>query len=288
VTFAHRPDFFVIGAQRAGTTRLCHLLSRHPRVAIPSKEPFYFQSIDAMIEKRAWYRQLFERASGDVFGEGSTYYSMAGLYPGTAERLFGFNPEARIVYIARHPLRRIESAWYHLLSVGHVSSLHSFASAVRRTDLLIDPTLYWKQLSEYRAFFPDTQIQTILFEDFVAAETETVAACFEFLGVEPVGLDVTASSVEKNASEGMTRSWRALDAIRAAPAYGAVKRAVPQLVKTAATERLRRPVQPTAAWDAELHRYVRERLGDDPVRFLEHAGRSGDYWDLSAESALLP
>ena len=50
-----KPDFFVIGAQRAGTTRLCALLDRHPSVRIPTKEPMYFQSLEHMREKAGWY-----------------------------------------------------------------------------------------------------------------------------------------------------------------------------------------------------------------------------------------
>ena len=59
-TISCGPNFFVIGAQKAGTTRLCNLLQRHPSVAIPFKEPFYFQSPDAMKEKAQWYRSIFK------------------------------------------------------------------------------------------------------------------------------------------------------------------------------------------------------------------------------------
>ena len=43
MTAKRGPDFFLIGAQRAGTTRLCGLLTLHPRISMPVKEPAFFE-----------------------------------------------------------------------------------------------------------------------------------------------------------------------------------------------------------------------------------------------------
>ncbi len=45
-----------------------------------------------------------------------------------------------------------------------------------KTPMLLDPSLYWKQLNEYRTFFPDDQICIQFFEDFVADEATVVRA----------------------------------------------------------------------------------------------------------------
>jgi hypothetical protein len=273
-----RPDFFVIGAQRAGTTRLCHLLARHPAIGFPTKEPFYFQSVDAMIEKRSWYESLFATASKSILGDGSTYYSMAAFYPGTAARIFAWNPEARVIYMVRHPLRRIGSAWQHLLSVGHVSSLRSFKSAVMKSDILIEPTLYWKQIDEYRSYFPDRQLHIIFFEEFVRAEEETVRRCADFVGAPPVAVDVPALGADRNGSSGMQQAWMALDAVRAIPGYTHLKRTAPRAAKKAVTDRMRRPIGARVVWDQELYDYAEGRLRADSVRFLRHTGRADSYW----------
>jgi hypothetical protein len=105
------PNFFVIGAQKAGTTRLCNLLQRHPSVAIPVKEPLVLPILLASMAKKAqWYRSIFENVADlPARGDGSPSYSACGIHPGTAQRIHEFNPDARIIYIVRHPLRRIES-----------------------------------------------------------------------------------------------------------------------------------------------------------------------------------
>jgi hypothetical protein len=37
------PNFFIVGAQKAGTTSLYHYLNQHPQVYMsPIKEPFFF------------------------------------------------------------------------------------------------------------------------------------------------------------------------------------------------------------------------------------------------------
>jgi len=281
MTAFHGPNFFVVGAQRAGTTRLCHLLNQHPDVSIPSKEPFYFQSVDAMIEKRDWYRSLYIDVKAPLIGDGSTYYSMAGTYPGTAARLYAYNPNAKIIYAVRHPLRRIESAWYHLMSVGHLSSARSFKWAVMRSGALIEPTLYHKQLSEYRAYFPSDQIYVVFFEEFARDEATVTGACLEFLGASRSDPITDRVSHERNASEGMQQAWATLDLVRSLPGYGVVKKVVPQSLKTSLSERLLHPTRRRAEWDNDTHAFVLHELGDDPVRLLESFGRHPSYWDLS-------
>ena len=69
---------------------------------------------------------------GVLIGDGSTHYSMCGRFPGTAERVHRFNPQAKIIYIVRHPIRRIESAWPQLLSVYHANRVLGFDRTLQR------------------------------------------------------------------------------------------------------------------------------------------------------------
>ncbi len=294
------PNFFVIGAQRAGTTRLCELLQRHPSVSIPTKEPFYFQSVRAMAEKAQWYRSIFEDvADVPARGDGSTYYSMCGIYPGTAQRIHEFNPDARIIYMVRHPLRRIESAWVHRLSVGDVA-LPEFLSAadqerrrldladkqlgfehtLYKTEVLIDPSLYWKQLAEYRRYFADDQIRIGFFEEFIADERAELRACLSFLGVDPfIDIDIDDSAA-RNSLEGKRQPLAVVDTVRTLPGYGRVKRFIPQRLKTLLTDRITRPIPMTPLWTAQSMEWTVSQVADDSASLLRYAGRSQDYWVL--------
>ncbi len=275
------PNFFVIGAQRAGTTRLCALLDRHPQVVIPTKEPMFFQSEKDMTAKADWYRNLFAQAGhAAARGEGSTYYSMCGIYPGTAQRLHEFNPQAKIIYLVRHPLRRIESAWVQLLSVGLANGFRGFERTLIETPLLVDPSLYWRQLSEYRNVFPDEQIHIELFDEFIAEESRVVAECLSFLELPPLSSIDIPHAHGRNASVGKRVRWPAVDSVRMIPGYERFKRFVPQSVKSLFTDRLTRPAPPNFEWSQVALEWATAQIAEDSARFLQHVGRRADYWSM--------
>jgi len=278
-TLRRGPNFFVIGAQKAGTTRLCNLLVRHPLVAIPDKEPSYFQSPRTMAQRAQWYRTIFEEV-GDLpaQGDGSTHYSMCDIYPGTAQRIYEFNPDARIIYMVRHPLRRIESAWHQMLSTGRANAHLGFEHTLRKTDLLIEPSLYWKQLSEYRRFFPDDQIRVGFFEEFIADELTELRTCLSFLGVDPtVNIDVDDDR-GRNPSQGKRQRFAVADAVRIHPVYRRVKRYIPQNLKTLFTDRITRPIPMTSPWTTASLESAVARVANDSAALLAYTGFSEDYW----------
>lgn len=275
------PSFFVIGAQRAGTTRLCSLLSRHPDIAIPEKEPMFFHSLADIAAKSDWYRRLFEQVpAAAVKGDGSTYYSMCGLYPGTARRIHDFNRAAKIIYLVRHPLRRIESGWSQLVSVGHANRVRGFDYTLRKTDLLMDPSRYWKQLSEYRAYFADEQILVLFFEEFIADEASTVRSCCSFLGVAERALVAAGDTEARNASAGKRQRVILVDAVRALPGYERVKKRIPQRAKSYFDTHMLSPVTTSVKWRADSRAWAVEQLRDDSAALLAHTGRESGYWQL--------
>lgn len=100
-----RPNFFILGAPKCGTTALAQWLGGHPEVHFsPLKEPHYFNADGRQITKSlAEYEALFGGA-GDghrAVGEGSTQY----LYSREAvPRILEYVPEARFVVCLRNPV----------------------------------------------------------------------------------------------------------------------------------------------------------------------------------------
>ncbi len=116
--------------------------------------------------------------------------------------------------MVRHPLRRIESAWAQLLSVGDANRFIGFERTLYETETLIDASLYWKQLSEYRRYFPDEQIKIGVFEEFVTDERAELRACLEFLGIEPCADIYVEDDEARNESVGKRQRLVAADAVR--------------------------------------------------------------------------
>ena len=141
-----RPNFFVVGAAKAGTSSLGHYLKQHPEVYIsPIKEPLYFSkdfyrenfrpeylmsvgSLDigeylenyplpykpiAHVYDQAHYLELFREVENEkAIGELSTGYLYSSC---AAENIFKFNPSAKIVMVLRQPVERAYS--HHQMAV---------------------------------------------------------------------------------------------------------------------------------------------------------------------------
>jgi len=205
---------------------------------------------------------------------------MCGIRPGTAQRIHEFNPDARIIYMVRHPLRRIESQWRQWLSTGEVTRFRGFEHTLYDTELLIDPSLYWKQLSEYRRYFADDQVRVGFFEEFIADEQAELRACFSFLGVDSF-VDIDMDDDEgRNPTEGKRQRLAVVDAVRALPGYARVKRFIPRSLKALFTDRINRPIPMTSPWTAESMDWTMARIADDSAALLEYAGRNEDHWPM--------
>ena len=110
------PDFVVIGAPKSGTTSLWSYLRAHPQIYMtPEKEPEFFNDEEHWSRGVSWYERLFADA-GDalVVGEASVRY--AAYRPASAsvpQRMAGVIPDAKLVYVVRHPVHRMVSTWWH-------------------------------------------------------------------------------------------------------------------------------------------------------------------------------
>ena len=177
------PTFLVIGAGKSGTTTLCELLGQHPDVFITDpKEPHFFSAdYDRGWE---WYASFYRPARGEKErGEGSVSYTMEDYQPDVSERIARDLPDARLIYIVRHPLRRIESGWRHLLKTNRTDK--DLSDTVEARPRLVSSSMYWRQISYYLDRFPHEQVQILFFEDFINDTQAELRKCWDFLKVDP-------------------------------------------------------------------------------------------------------
>src|SRR5712692_7209004 len=101
-----RPDFFIVGAPRSGTTALYTYLRQHPDVFLPEKkEPHYF-NIDmtsgGAIRNEKDYAALFAGALDETrVGEASVYYLSSACAPFEIKKDC---PTAKIIIMLRNPV----------------------------------------------------------------------------------------------------------------------------------------------------------------------------------------
>lgn len=274
-----RPNFFLIGAHKAGTTSLYELFKAHPQIAMSRvKEPGFFSIPAHAARGLDWYESLFEGSQSKLaVGEASTTYSLCNAFPGTVDRLLRYSPDARIIYIVRHPLQRLESAWIQWRSEGQRIP-KSFSEALHRYPALIDSARYWTQLNAYRDRIPDDRILVLFFEDFVCDPVECMQNCFRFLGVD-LHVPIQNACESHNASLGKREDSVVLALLRRLPGYDRVRDILaPERLRQRLKSWLTTPIPGRPEWAPESLDVVRNALADELPRFLGHCGKRPDYW----------
>ncbi len=176
------PNFFLVGAAKAGTTSIYEYLSQHPEVFFPRiKEPHFFTQVRPShqqrfftdtISDRTEYAHLYEKACGyTIIGDASPSYLW---HPEVPSRIRTQVPEARIVIILRDP---VERAYSHYLmdyreGVQNLSFYDALIDDMAREEkgwgissLYFELGQYAEQVKRYLKTFPSQQIRIIFFDD---------------------------------------------------------------------------------------------------------------------------
>lgn len=214
---APKPNLFVIGASKCGTTFMHDLLGQHPAIFMSRiKEPSFFNRTD-QDNHLAEYLSLFsDGASFALRGESSPVYCETLAFPDIPADIHRFSPDAKIIFLVREPFARFKSVWAQTLSTGHWAEPKLFPmkmplayrEAVFTYPTFLDACRYWTNLDNYRAYFADENIKVILFEQFVADVKGSLRDVFAFLGVDP-GVEIDPQAAEQNSRAGKTiyRPW---------------------------------------------------------------------------------
>jgi Sulfotransferase family len=212
-----KPDLFVVGAMKSGTTYLNKLLGSHPAIFMCSpEEPSYFVE-PAQLRKlwpEAWdlgywrseehYLRLFRAAKdATVTGEASTSYSKLPLVTGVPERIRSFNPNAHILYLMRDPVERTISHYWHM--VRYHAEHRPMLEAIRADPQYIDVSHYAMQLRPYLDQFGAGRIMTLTFEHLTRAPVEAMRIVYDWLGVSSTGVDISGVTDAENVTPEVVR-----------------------------------------------------------------------------------
>lgn len=221
-----KPNFFIVGAAKAGTTSLYHYLKQHPDVFMcPIKEPNYFaKDIDTskfskrfkkdIVDVKKWiknkgdylhiayvqdegdYLKLFSKSKGKkAIGECSVSY----LYSKTAAKdIYKFNPKSKIVIILREPAERAFSHYFMELREG--ATKLSFDKELKKdlkletkdwgtSQLYLELGLYYEQVKRYLDIFPRNNVKIYLYDDLLKNKNLLFKDLCEFLGIKSYEFD---------------------------------------------------------------------------------------------------
>lgn len=277
------PNFFIVGAMKCGTTSLRDHLHNHPDIfMVYPEEPRFFYNDTKYAKGLEQYLKWFEGVSNEsAIGEGSGYYGWRQRNEKTSARIAKNFPSAKIIYMVRHPLERLESHWSWDIANG--VRLGNINRAVNKFPYLIEMSKFWKQIKSYRSYFNDEQIKVLFFEDFIAEPKKFMREVFRFLDVDE-GFVPPSLTEARNPTDGRLTDSKFLVKLRIVPGFRSVTNIAPDKLVTYFRNRLKTRKKSEPRWSESVFKKVIDDLLDDSRSFLKYCGRSEDYWDWPASA----
>jgi hypothetical protein len=112
------PSFFIVGAQKAGTSSLAFDLSKHPKILAPKQKEIYFFNNNHFNKKgMEWYSTHFsqKKEPAEITFDATANYLESDVAP---ERIKETFPNAKIVILLRNPIDRAYSHYKMAVKLG--------------------------------------------------------------------------------------------------------------------------------------------------------------------------
>ena len=245
-----KPNFFIVGAPKCGTTAMYDYLDQHPNVYMcPLKEPYFFGSdfsgavSDKFRMSMEEYIALFKGATNQKrIGEASPSYLSSKQ---AAKEIHAFQPNAKIIIMLRSPVDMLHSMYHHRRFTGD-EPRHSFDEAMEAEldEQTLKPnfipyfslTNYTESVERYVATFGREQVHVILFDDMRTQLAQVYRDTLYFLDIDPdfeANFEIINASkqVRSHAVEGiMRRLGLTPKQARTSPLYNLATRFLPTRV----------------------------------------------------------
>ena len=202
-----RPNFFIVGAPRCGTTAMYQYLRDHPDIYMAEyNEPHFFGSdlvgrnFEVFRGRLDAYLALFDGASGQKrIGERSTRYLHSTR---AAAEIHAFDPDARIIVMLRSPVDMMYSIYYHQRMYSGTEDAPTFEEALalepeRKAGRHVPPGFrtvngllyretarFAEQVQRYFDVFGREQVHVIIFDDVKEDTAGVYRRVLDFLGVD--------------------------------------------------------------------------------------------------------
>lgn len=283
----NKPNLFIIGAMKSGTTSLHNYLNFHSKIYMSElKEPGFFVEEIAWHKGLNWYASLFAGASDELYiGESSTDYTKLPFYKGVPEKIQSFNPNTKFIYIVRDPFERLVSHYWH--AVRHMSTggeRKDLYSACMQNIEFISFSLYADQIKPYIDLFGLEKIFITSFEQMIQNPAKCLNEIWHWLGLEG------------EAEEDFNKRWNAkpekivgprgpdfLNNLRYSKTWEKLAPFIPQGIRKRASAMTEREVDMSAQEELKdkLRAVVISRLNEQVEEFQALTGKDfSSYWKL--------
>ena len=202
---------FIVGAPKAGTTSLHFYLKQHPDVCMSEiKEPNYFTAQEVVklyynvtpVNSEDWYHSIFLEPTRKVVGEGSVSYL---FYPEVAQKIYEYNPKARILIILRNPIERAFSHYLMdcrlgLCNISLDEILDNPSKHPHFYQQFVELGMYHSQIKRYIDVFGQEQVNVMFYNDLKIDSDLFIDQVFSFLGLTSIEVNMVVKNKFKQPS----------------------------------------------------------------------------------------
>jgi len=198
-----KPNFFIVGGTKCGTTNISYYLNEHPQAFVSElNEPYYFCKSDvpknferaSMIKDEKTYLSLFKKAKNHkAIGEASSVYLHC---PHAASEIRKTFPDSKIIISLRNPIQRAHSNYFsnkfmnfdnsENRSLSEILDVHEKQIKDKEFFIynILEPGFYSKHIKRYQECFLKDNIKIIIFEEYIKNTIPTITSILSFLGID--------------------------------------------------------------------------------------------------------
>ena len=204
-----KPNFFILGAPKSGTSAMRHYLSQHPEVyfAVPDEPGFFDGKFRYVRKNQCHFRDMLDYlsiySSADivkhkVIAEGSVYmlydvdiiYDILNLNPDSRFMIMLRDPVDGVVSmhgenlkpleLGREPYEKLEQAWKDVENRSNMKELAGVHPMRFRYNILYS---YAKHVKAVLDLATTNRVKIVLYDDFKANNVEVFHSVCKFLNI---------------------------------------------------------------------------------------------------------
>ena len=262
----NKPNFFIIGAPKCGTTSIHATLKNHPDIFMPDQKELQFFATDLFCKNyitKKQYLELFSPAKDEkIIGEASVWYLYSKDAPINIKK---FNKNSKFLVILRNPVHMLESLHAQFI-FDNMEQFSNFQLALdmedeRKRGKLVkssvsnrkflyysDIVRYLEQIKRYLELFGEENVKILIFEKLLKNPEEHINSISDFLEISRFELpDMQRLNRRKEAGSSILRSLinppnKLKDAMRTCIPFGIRRRIVEFVISINSVDAQEKPI----------------------------------------------
>lgn len=190
-------DFIITGTQKGGTTSSAFHMNQHSNIFMPTLEMHFFDDKNFSADYSKYHSRFkkdFSKISSNILiGEKTPSLS---FIPITSKRIYEYNPNCKIILLAREPISRAYSQWNMYMQGNKKRDIgNTFREFVERQmhvqveDITqngfypLQRGMYFEHIKSVLKYFPKENLKVIVSEELKKDPTNQYNSIFDFLQI---------------------------------------------------------------------------------------------------------